>query len=73
MTTSGWPRQRENGIWMLTFSDRGNTGNLIFYTGEIVATRKIWIFFENFAINPFDTGPLAIFLLLENENLGIFH
>ena len=32
------------GIWLLTFPDRENTGNLvnlIFYTGKIVATWKI--------------------------------
>ena len=37
----GWPRHRENGIWLVTFPDRKNTGNLvhlIFHTGKIVAT-----------------------------------
>ena len=36
--------QGKQGIWLLTFPDRENTGNLvnlIFYTGKIVATRKI--------------------------------
>ena len=34
--------QGKQGIWLLTFSDRENTGNLvnfIFYTGKIVATQ----------------------------------
>ena len=34
--------QGKQGIWLLTFSDRENTGilvNLIFYTGEIVSAR----------------------------------
>ena len=26
---TGWPRPRENGIWLLTFPDRENTGNLV--------------------------------------------
>ena len=33
--------QGKQGIWLLTFPDRENTGNLvnlIFYTGKIVAT-----------------------------------
>ena len=36
--------QGKQGIWMLTFPDRENTGNLvnlIFYTGKILAKRKI--------------------------------
>ena len=36
--------QGKQGIWLLTFPDRENTGNLvnlIFYTGKIVPTRKI--------------------------------
>ena len=36
--------QGKQGIWLLTFPDRENTGNLvnlIFYTGKIVATQKI--------------------------------
>ena len=40
--SSGWPRHRENGIWLLTFPGRENTGNLvnlIFYTGKIVPTQ----------------------------------
>ena len=51
-----WPRHRKDGIWMLTFPDRENTGNLanlVFYTGKIGATwkiLKIYYFFENFAI-----------------------
>ena len=28
---------------------------------------------ESFAINPFTTEPQAIFLLLENDNLGIIN
>ena len=35
--------QGKQGIWLLTFPDRENTGNLvnlIFYTGKIVLTRK---------------------------------
>ena len=35
--------QGKQGIWLLTFPDRENTGNLvnlIFYTGEIVATQE---------------------------------
>ena len=42
--------QGKQGIWMLTFPDRENTGNLvnlILYTGKIL---KIQNFFENFAI-----------------------
>ena len=34
--------QGKQGIWLLTFPDRENTGNLvnlIFYTGKIVATQ----------------------------------
>ena len=34
--------QGKQGIWMLTFPDRENTGNLvnfIFYTGKIVPTQ----------------------------------
>ena len=34
--------QGKQGIWMLTFPDRENTGdlvNLIFYTGKIVTTQ----------------------------------
>ena len=34
--------QEKQGIWLLTFPDRENTGNLvnlIFYTGKIVATQ----------------------------------
>ena len=34
--------QGKRGIWLLTFPDRENTGNLvnlIFYTGKIVATQ----------------------------------
>ena len=34
--------QGTQGIWLLTFPDRENTGNLvnlIFYTGKIVATQ----------------------------------
>ena len=34
--------QRKQGIWLLTFPDRENTGNLvnlIFYTGKIVPTQ----------------------------------
>ena len=34
--------QGKQGIWMLTFPDRENTGNsvnLIFYTGKILATQ----------------------------------
>ena len=38
--------QGKQGIWLLTFPDRENTGNLvnlIFYTGKIVATQgKFW-------------------------------
>ena len=33
----------KQGIWVLTFPDRENTGNLvnvIFYTGKIVATQE---------------------------------
>ena len=39
--------QGKQGIWLLTFPDRENTGNLvnlIFYTGKIVPT---WENFEN--------------------------
>ena len=39
----GWPRYRENGIWMLTFPDRENTVNLInliFYTGKILSIQQ---------------------------------
>ena len=35
-------KQGKQGIWLLTFPDRENTGNLvnlIFYTGKIVATQ----------------------------------
>ena len=35
--------QGKQGIWMLTFPDRENAGNLvnlIFYTGKIVATQE---------------------------------
>ena len=34
--------QGKQGIWLLTFPDRENTGNLVnlfFYTGKIVATQ----------------------------------
>ena len=34
--------QGKQGIWLLTFPDRENTGNLvnlIFYTGKIVSTQ----------------------------------
>ena len=37
--------QGKQGIWLLTFPDRENTGNLvnlIFYTGKIVATQGIF-------------------------------
>ena len=40
--------QGKQGIWLLTFPDRENAGNLvnlIFYTGKIVATQgKFWKF-----------------------------
>ena len=48
--------QGKQGIWLLTFPDRENTGNLvnlIFYTGKIVATQGKFEnleFFENFVI-----------------------
>ena len=48
--------QGKQGIWLLTFPDRENTGNLvnlIFYTGKIVPTQENFEnleFFENFAI-----------------------
>ena len=48
--------QGKQGIWLLTFPDRENTGNLvnlIFYTGKFVATQGNFEnlkFFENFII-----------------------
>ena len=48
--------QGKQGIWLLTFPDRENTGNLvnlIFYTGKIVPTQGKFenlVFFENFVI-----------------------
>ena len=48
--------QGKQGIWLLTFPDRENTGNLvnlIFYTGKIVATQgkfSKFRIFENFVI-----------------------
>ena len=35
--------QGKQGIWLLTFPDRENTGNLvnfIFYTGKVVPTQR---------------------------------
>ena len=40
--------QGKQGIWILTFPDRENTGNLvnlIYYTGKIVATQGKFEFF----------------------------
>ena len=48
--------QGKQGIWLLTFPDRENTGNLvnlIFYTGKIVTIQGKFEnleFFENFVI-----------------------
>ena len=50
--------QGKQGIWLLTFPDRENTGNLvnlIFYTGELYQHRKNFEnleFFENFGDVP---------------------
>ena len=43
--------QGKHGIWLLTFPDRENTGNLvnlIFYTGKIVATQGKFLKFRIF-------------------------
>ena len=48
--------QGKQGIWLLTFPDRENTGNLlnlIFYTGKLCQHRENFEnleFFENFVI-----------------------
>ena len=45
--------QGKQGIWMLTFPDRENTGNLvnlIFTQGKLWQHRENFEFFENFAI-----------------------
>ena len=43
--------QGKQGIWLLTFPDRENTGNLvnlIFYTGKIVPTQGKFLKFRIF-------------------------
>ena len=46
--------QGKQGIWLLTFPDRENTGNLvnlIFYTGKFCQHRENLEFFESVVIN----------------------
>ena len=39
--------QQKQGIWMLTFPDRENTGNLV---NLILTQGKLWQHLENFAV-----------------------